>query len=221
MFPKIIAALLAAFAAIAFAAVDANKATQSELDAIKGIGPGIATKILDERKKGPFKDWQDMVDRVKGVGPANAAKFSAEGLTVNGVAFAGAPAKAAAPASRNDEKRPRKSEAADPVAAGASGSAKGDAATAMSADDKRAAKKKERPSGKQPRRPPPKRRRLSPTRRPPRRLLNKQPRPPEHRPALQRRSRHRRGRAEETEMKSHPRSGYGSRRGSRITSGFS
>ena len=49
----------------AFAAADANKATQAELEAIKGVGPAIATKILDERKKGAFKDWNDMVERVK------------------------------------------------------------------------------------------------------------------------------------------------------------
>ena len=39
MFKKILAALAALFAAAAFAAVDANKATQAELEAVKGIGP--------------------------------------------------------------------------------------------------------------------------------------------------------------------------------------
>ena len=95
MIKKILAAMLALFAAVAFAAVDVNKATQAELEAVKGIGPVISGKILDERKKAPFKDWEDMVVRVKGVGEGNAAKFSAEGLTVNGAAFAGAPAKPA------------------------------------------------------------------------------------------------------------------------------
>jgi competence protein ComEA len=97
MIKKILAAMLALFAAVAFAAVDVNKATQAELEAVKGIGPAIAGKILDERKKASFKDWSDMVERVKGVGEGNAAKFSAEGLTVNGAAFAGAPAKPAKP----------------------------------------------------------------------------------------------------------------------------
>jgi competence protein ComEA len=83
------------YAAACFAAVDVNKATAAELDGVKGIGPGISTKILDERKKGNFKDWNDFVERVKGVGEGNAAKFSAEGLTVNGAGFKGA---AAAPA---------------------------------------------------------------------------------------------------------------------------
>ncbi len=98
MFKTFAALMLALFTFAAFAAVDVNKATQADLDGIKGIGPGIAGKILDERKKGNFKDWTDFVERVKGVGEGNAAKFSAEGMTVNGATFKGmaaAPAKAA------------------------------------------------------------------------------------------------------------------------------
>jgi competence protein ComEA len=117
MIKKILAALLALFAAVAFAAVDVNKASQAELEAVKGIGPSISGKILDERKKAAFKDWNDMVERVKGVGEGNAAKFSANGLTVNGAAFAGAPAKAAAPAAKKAAKE------AKPAAVVASGAA--------------------------------------------------------------------------------------------------
>ncbi len=98
MIKRLLAALFALIAATAFAAVDVNKATQAELESIKGVGPAIAGKILDERKKSPFKDWADMVDRVKGVGDGNAAKFSTEGLTVNGQGFKGAAAPAAKPA---------------------------------------------------------------------------------------------------------------------------
>ena len=126
MIKKILAAMLALFAAVAFAAVDANKGTQAELEAVKGIGPSIAGKILDERKKGSFKDWQDMVDRVKGVGEGNAAKFSTGGLTVNGAAFTGAPAKAAAPAAaKKDDKAAAKKAAKEdkPAAAAAPASA--------------------------------------------------------------------------------------------------
>ena len=96
MLKKLLAAMAMMFAMSAFAAVDVNKATAAELDGIKGIGPGISTKILDERKKGNFKDWNDFIERTKGVGDGNAAKFSAEGLTVNGAAFSGAPAAAKA-----------------------------------------------------------------------------------------------------------------------------
>lgn len=89
----IVRAVLPAVAALLFnlsaqaASVDANRASQSELESVKGIGPGMATKILAERKKGHFKDWNDLVDRIHGVGPGNAAKFSTQGLTVNGTGY--------------------------------------------------------------------------------------------------------------------------------------
>jgi competence protein ComEA len=96
MFKKFVAVLAMLFAAtMAFAAVDANKASQAELEAIKGIGPVISSEIIAERKKSEFKDWTDLVTRIKGVGDKSAAKFSEGGLTVNGQAYAGAPATAA------------------------------------------------------------------------------------------------------------------------------
>lgn len=149
MFKKILAAVLALLTAAAFAAVDANKATQTELEAVKGIGPAISTKIIEERNKGAFKDWQDMVNRVKGVGEKNAAAFSTEGLTVNGAAFAGAPAKAAAPATAKKEDKKAAAPVAAPAAtpapaAAASAAAPAAKPAAMSADDKKAAAKKEK-----------------------------------------------------------------------------
>jgi competence protein ComEA len=84
---KLLCALAMLLAQTAFAAVDVNKADQSTLETVKGIGSGVSSRILDERKKGTFKDWADLVDRVKGVGDGNAARFSKEGLTVNGVTF--------------------------------------------------------------------------------------------------------------------------------------
>jgi competence protein ComEA len=67
---------------LAFAAVDANTASQAELESIKGIGPAIAAKILDERKKGSFKDMKDLEERVKGIGEKNIAAMAAGGLSV-------------------------------------------------------------------------------------------------------------------------------------------
>lgn len=87
MFRSLAALILAAFAFAAQAAVDANKANQAELQTVKGIGPGLSSKILDARKAGAFKDWNDMVERVGGVGPGNAARFSQHGLTVNNTAY--------------------------------------------------------------------------------------------------------------------------------------
>ena len=95
MLKKIIATLLALYAAAAFAAsVDVNKGTLAELEAVKGIGPVAAAKILDERKKGAFKDWGDVMQRLHGIKDARAAKLSGAGLTVNGEAFHGGAATA-------------------------------------------------------------------------------------------------------------------------------
>jgi competence protein ComEA len=132
MFKQVMAAVLAMMAAAAFAAVDVNKATAADLDGIKGIGPGISAKILDERKKGNFKDWNDLVERVKGIGEGNAAKFSAEGMTVNGAGFKGA---AAAPTAKKEDK---------PMAA-ATAAKKEDKPMAAAAPAAPAAKKDDKP----------------------------------------------------------------------------
>ena len=92
MIRTLITSMLAAFAFSAFAAVDLNQASQAELESIKGIGPAMSGRMLDERKNGTFKNWSDLVDRVKGVGAGNAAKFSKDGLTVNGGTYEAAPA---------------------------------------------------------------------------------------------------------------------------------
>lgn len=107
MFKKLLAFVVAMYVAVAFAAVDVNTATPAELDAIKGIGPVKSALIISERKKAPFKDWNDFVTRVKGVGTDSAAKFSADGLTVNGTSYkagAKADAKAEAKADKKADK---------------------------------------------------------------------------------------------------------------------
>jgi competence protein ComEA len=130
MFKKFIVALAALVAATAFAAVDANKGNQAELESVKGIGPAISTLIINERKKGDFKDWNDMVVRVKGIGDKSAAKLSEGGLTVNGAAYPGAPAKADAPVTAKVAS----------AASRAASAAKGAAKTAASATVATAAK---------------------------------------------------------------------------------
>ncbi len=113
MFKRLLVAVMAFLAFSVFAA-DVNTATQADLEAIKGVGPAIATKILDERKNGNFKDWPDLITRVKGVGDKNAAKFSSAGLTVNGAALSGAPA---APAKATTPAAAAKTTAAAPATA--------------------------------------------------------------------------------------------------------
>jgi competence protein ComEA len=125
MLKKILAILAMLYAAAAFAAVDVNKATAAELDGIKGIGPVMSKRILDERKKGEFKNWDDLMGRVKGIAPISAAKYSAAGLTVNGTDFknpalsknddkkATREAKADAKADKKEEKKDAKAEKKD------------------------------------------------------------------------------------------------------------
>ena len=101
MLKKILALTALLFSLSSFAAVDVNKANAAELDAIQGIGPSLSGKILKERNKGSFKDWPDLMQRVSGMGEKSSAKFSAQGLTVNGSGYQGGstpePAKVAQP----------------------------------------------------------------------------------------------------------------------------
>jgi competence protein ComEA len=133
MFKKLLLAIATFIATMgfAFAQVDVNKADQAALDGIKGIGPATSKAIIEERKKGDFKDWADLEKRVKGVGEKNAVKFSQAGLTVNGQA------KSNAPAAAKDEKKDKKEKAkADAKPADAAKDAK-------PADAKKDAKKEE------------------------------------------------------------------------------
>lgn len=108
-FRAALVALLLGWATLVCAAVDVNKASQAELESIKGIGPAMSGRILDERKKSTFKDWDDLLLRVKGMGPGNARKMSEAGLTVNGGAFTASaavkPAKAAKAAADEGSKK--------------------------------------------------------------------------------------------------------------------
>jgi competence protein ComEA len=86
-----------------------NRASQAELESVKGIGPGLSGKILKAREAGAFKNWADFVERVGGVGTGNAGKLSANGLTVGGAAFD----PRALPAKPEKAARPAKAEKAD------------------------------------------------------------------------------------------------------------
>ena len=99
MIKKLLLALttMAATMSFALAQVDVNKADAAALDSVKGIGPSMSKRILDERTKGgDFKDWADLDTRVKGIGSKSAARLSAAGLLVNGQALGGSAAKPAA-----------------------------------------------------------------------------------------------------------------------------
>lgn len=58
-----------------FAAVNINTATQSELEAVKGVGPSKAKAIIQYREtNGNFKHV-DELDKVKGFGKASIDKL--------------------------------------------------------------------------------------------------------------------------------------------------
>jgi competence protein ComEA len=112
MLKKILAILAMLYAAAAFAGVEVNKATAAELDGIKGIGPVMSKRILDERKKGQFKNWDNFMGRIKGIAPITAARYSAGGLTVNGETFKrDMGGKPAVNTEKKDEKKEAKAEA--------------------------------------------------------------------------------------------------------------
>jgi competence protein ComEA len=91
MLKKITGALLAlGFAGLTWAQqIDLNKASEVELDALKGVGPVLTKAVMDERKKAPFKDWEDATSRVKGLGTQKAISLSEQGVRVQGSAYTG------------------------------------------------------------------------------------------------------------------------------------
>lgn len=108
---KTLAALVAFFACtVAFAAVEVNQAGPADLQSVKGIGPALTGKILEARKTGAFKNWNDFVARVGGVGEGNAKRLSEGGLTVAGVSYA-----QAAPAAKVEAKPGVATKAQPPV----------------------------------------------------------------------------------------------------------
>lgn len=127
MLKKLLAIVAMLCATAAMAAADVNRASEAELDAVKGIGPGTSKLIVAERKKAAFKDWEDLISRVKGIGEARAANLSDAGVTVNGTAFK--PAATATGAKKDDKKAAaakddKKTVAAAKPAAGASAAKK-------------------------------------------------------------------------------------------------
>ncbi|RFP12469.1 DNA uptake protein [Duganella sp. BJB488] len=131
MFKKLLLAVatLIATMGFAFAQVDVNKADAAALDSVKGIGPAKTKAIMEERKKGDFKDWADLEKRVKGIGEKNAVKLSQAGLVVNGKPLDGAPA-ATAPAAKADKATDKAAAKADKAAAKAAKADKADKAAA-------------------------------------------------------------------------------------------
>jgi competence protein ComEA len=78
------ALLLFAFARGAFA-LELNEATRAQLEQLNGVGVAMADRILAERERAAFKDWDDLARRVKGMRGARIERLQAQGVTVNGI----------------------------------------------------------------------------------------------------------------------------------------
>ena len=79
----LVALALIALSFNAFAAVNINTATKSELESLKGVGPSKAQAIIDYRiKNGPFKSTDDL-NNVPGFGDKTTAKLKPS-VTVSG-----------------------------------------------------------------------------------------------------------------------------------------
>lgn len=92
LLPALLLLLSAIFPALAAGprSTDLNLANQAELEMVKGIGPQLSERILDERSRGHFSSWQDFIARMKGIGPSQASRLSAAGLRIEGEGYADA-----------------------------------------------------------------------------------------------------------------------------------
>jgi len=60
-----------------YAPINLNRATEAELEAISGVGPALARRIVEARTRARgFRNWEQ-VDSVSGIGPALLAKLKA------------------------------------------------------------------------------------------------------------------------------------------------
>lgn len=91
------AALALALAWPAARALEVNRASLAELEALGGVGTDLAARIVEARERRPFTDWDDLRHRVRGLGPKVAARLSEQGLTVQTAPYP--PARTPAPAS--------------------------------------------------------------------------------------------------------------------------
>lgn len=65
-------------------AVHINTATAQQLDALPGIGPAMAQRIVQARAAaGPFRGPADVVQRVKGLGEKRLRRLVAAGLQLD------------------------------------------------------------------------------------------------------------------------------------------
>lgn len=55
--------------------LNVNRASEEDLQRLPGIGPALAARIIEERRKRPFRNMKDL-QRVRGIGPATANRLT-------------------------------------------------------------------------------------------------------------------------------------------------
>ncbi|MEO5861931.1 MAG: helix-hairpin-helix domain-containing protein [Burkholderiales bacterium] len=86
---------LLALSSLAFAKTNVNTAPESELEALKDIGPVKAKSIIEYRQKhGAFKSLKDL-EKVPGIAASTVAKIKDQ-VTVDGASTRAKPANSAA-----------------------------------------------------------------------------------------------------------------------------
>ncbi|HTT13622.1 MAG TPA: DUF655 domain-containing protein [Burkholderiaceae bacterium] len=80
----LLAGVACAFGLSCVAAQEINTATRAELERLDGLGVTMTERLLVERERAPFKDWDDLERRVKGMKGARVQRLQAQGATVNG-----------------------------------------------------------------------------------------------------------------------------------------
>jgi competence ComEA-like helix-hairpin-helix protein len=63
--------------------VDMNTVDQAALERIQGVGPNLASKVIDYREQnGPFKTWDDL-KKIPGMSPAMIDNLQRQGVTID------------------------------------------------------------------------------------------------------------------------------------------
>lgn len=63
-------------------ALDLNQANRAQLEQLNGIGVDMADRLLKERAKAPFQDWNDLQRRVKGLSAKRIEQLRAQGAVI-------------------------------------------------------------------------------------------------------------------------------------------
>ncbi len=79
------AVLLLALAPLSVYALDLNTATRAQLEQLSGVGVTMAERLLEERARQPFRDWDDLVARVKGMRGARVERLREQGVRIDPV----------------------------------------------------------------------------------------------------------------------------------------